>query len=62
MADKRALVQVKKISTVWIVEQFDIGQVKNISPIWIVEQFDIGQLRCGTSLVQHFRSSKFSDK
>ena len=25
-------------------------------------QFDIGQLGCGTSLVQHFGSSKYSDK
>ena len=35
---------------------------KNISTVWIVEQFDIGQLRCWTSLVQHFGSSKFLDK
>ena len=35
---------------------------KNISTFWIVERFDIGQLGCGTSLVQHFGSSKFSDK
>ena len=35
---------------------------KNVSAIWIVKQFDIGHLGCGTSLVQHFGSSKFSDK
>ena len=35
---------------------------KNKSTIWIVEQFDIGQLGCGTSLVQHPGSSKFSNK
>ena len=35
---------------------------KNISTVWIVGQFDIGELGCGTSLVQHFGSSKFSDK
>ena len=35
---------------------------KNISTVWVVGQFDIGQLGCGTSLVQHFGSSKFSDK
>ena len=35
---------------------------KNISIIWRVRQFDIGQLGCGTSLAQHFGSSKSSDK
>ena len=35
---------------------------KNISTVWIVGQFDIGHLGCGTSLAQHFGSSKFSDK
>ena len=35
---------------------------KNISTVWVVGQFDIGQLGCGTSLVQHFGSSKFWDK
>ena len=36
-----------------------IVQVKKYIDNWIVEQFDIGQLGCGTSLVQHFGSSKF---
>ena len=35
---------------------------KTVSTVWNVEKFDIRQLGCGTSLVQHFRSSKFSDK
>ena len=35
---------------------------KNISTVWIVGQFDMGELECGTSLVQHFGSLKFSDK
>ena len=35
---------------------------ENISTVWLVAQFDIGQLRSGTSFVQHFGSSKFSDK
>ena len=35
---------------------------KNISTVWNVGQFDIGQLGYRTSLVQHFGSSKFSDK
>ena len=35
---------------------------KNISNVWTVGQFDIGQLRCGNSPVQHFGSSKLSDK
>ena len=35
---------------------------KNISTVWIVGKFDIGQLGSGTSLVQHFGSSKYSDK
>ena len=35
---------------------------KNISTVWNVGQFDIGQFGYGTSLVQHFGSSKFSDK
>ena len=35
---------------------------KNVLALWIFEQFDIGHLGCGTSLVQHFGSSKFSDK
>ena len=39
-----------------------IVQVKKYIDNWIVEQFDIGQLGCGTSLVQHFGSSKYSDK
>ena len=46
MADRRVLVQVKK----------------NILIVWIMGKFDIGQLRCWTSLVQHFRNSKFSNK
>ena len=35
---------------------------KNISTLWIVGKFNIGRLGCWTSLVQHFGSSKFSDK
>ena len=35
---------------------------KNISTVRCVGQFDIGQLGYGTSLVQHFGSSKFSNK
>ena len=35
---------------------------KNISNVWNVGQVDIGQLWYGTSLVQYFGSSKFSDK
>ena len=46
MADRRVLVQVKKI----------------ISTVWIMGKFDIGQLGCWTALVQHFGNSKFSDK
>ena len=46
MADRWVLVQAKK----------------NISTDWNVGQFDIGQIGCGTSLVQYFGSSKFSDK
>ena len=46
MADRSVLVQRKK----------------NISTVWNMGQFDIGQLGCGTSLVQHFGSSKFSNK
>ena len=46
MADRRVLVQVKKI----------------ISTVWIMGKFDIGQLGCWTSLVQHFGNSKYSDK
>ena len=46
MADRRVLIQLKK----------------NISNVWTVGQFDIGQLRCGSSPVQHFESSKLSDK
>ena len=33
-----------------------------MSNVWTVGQFDIGQLRCGNSPVQHFGSSKLSDK
>ena len=45
-----------------------VGQVdsrtrqKNIPSVWNVGQFDIGQLEREISLVQHFGSSKFSDK
>ena len=46
MADRSVLVQRKK----------------NISTVWNMGQFDIGQLGCETSLVQHFGSSKFSNK
>ena len=46
MADRWILVQVNKI----------------YRQCWIVGQFDIGQLTYGTSLVQHFGSSKFLDK
>ena len=35
---------------------------KNISTVWIVGKFDIGPLGCLSLFVQHFRSSKFSDK
>ena len=35
---------------------------KNLSIVWNVGQFDMGQLGCGTSLVQHFGSSKFLNK
>ena len=35
---------------------------KNIPSVWNVGQFDIGQLGREISLVQHFGSSKFSDK
>ena len=35
---------------------------KYIWTVWNVGQFNIAQLGCGTSLVQHFGSSKFSDR
>ena len=35
---------------------------KNISTVRNVGQIDIGQRGCGTSVVQHFGSSKFSNK
>ena len=44
----------------WILVQ--VKSEKNISTVRNMEQFKIGQLGCGTSLAQHFRLSKFSDK
>ena len=35
---------------------------KITSTVWIIGKIDIGQLGFGTSLAQHFGSSKFSDK
>ena len=43
-------------------DRWVLKQTKNMLTVWNVGQFDIGQLGCGTSLVQHFGSSKYSDK
>ena len=52
-----------KISKTGMADRWVLVQAnKNISTDWNVGQFDIGQPGCGTSLVQYFRSSKFSDK
>ena len=45
-----------------IMENIGSHRLTSISTVWVVGQFDIGQLGCGTSLVQHFGSSKFWDK
>ena len=51
----------QKAGLIGMANKWILIQVNNIYRS-IVGQFDIGQLGYGTSLVQHFGSSKYSDK